>query len=184
MLTMKKRGLSWGDRILIALAETGRTFENPYQVVWERFNLSESRGRQAARMALRRLEQAGYLERIERGDKVLYRLTDGGRRRVNRYVFSKKKWDGKWRMVVFDIPEKRRRARVVLRERLLELGFRQFQESVWIGPFDVLEEVRDLRDEYRIQDYVKLLTVGAIEDHERLMKRFGLPAKTPQKKTF
>jgi DNA-binding transcriptional regulator PaaX len=170
---MRKK-FSIPERILILLVETGRTFDNPYQVMWERLNGQEPVRRESVRRGIDRLRAQGYLERAEEGDRVIYHVTDVGRRRVERYVFSKKRWDGRWRLVAYDIPERRRRARDVLRERLVELGFQPFQESVWIAPFDVLEEVARLRQEYRIRRYVQLLTVEVIEDHDRLMQKFGL----------
>jgi DNA-binding transcriptional regulator PaaX len=160
-------------RILALLLELEETVRDPYRVMWERLGDAPSRG-QALRVALGRLERSGELRRVERGDRVVYELTDGARSRMERYRFSKKRWDGKWRMVAFDIPEKQGRARRALRERLLDLGFVQFQESVWIAPFDVLPEVRRLRSDYRIARHVKLLTVEVVEDHDRLMRRFGL----------
>jgi CRISPR-associated endonuclease Cas2 len=173
----ERKKLSLSERVLIILSEAGRTFENPYRTAWERMNLDESVTSRNLRTTVDRLKRSGRLERVERGDRVVYQLSDGARTQIRRYTFSKKRWDGKWRLVAFDIPEQRRRARDVLRERLYEFGFRQFQESVWIAPFDVLEEIRELRQEYQVSRYVKLLTVEVIEDHDRLMRRFGLPAK-------
>ncbi len=54
---------------------------------------------------------------------------------------KKKHWDKKWRLVIFDIPEKSRGERAALRSLLKNYGFQQIQRSVWLSPFDVLNEV-------------------------------------------
>jgi len=55
-------------------------------------------------------------------------------------------WDRKWRIVFFDIPEKHRRARDALREKLKEIGFREFQQSVFIQPYPCTDEINFLVD--------------------------------------
>ncbi|MFC1757127.1 CRISPR-associated endonuclease Cas2, partial [Patescibacteria group bacterium] len=50
-------------------------------------------------------------------------------------------WDGKWRLVLFDVPEKRRNARDALRNKLQELGFRELQKSVFVFPYPCRDEI-------------------------------------------
>lgn len=52
---------------------------------------------------------------------------------------SKHHWDGKWRILIFDIPEKLRRYRDFLRTELSSLGFYQLQKSVWVHPLPIPE---------------------------------------------
>lgn len=65
-------------------------------------------------------------------------LTELGRRRVAQTHYGPDAipkpvaWDRKWRVIIFDIPNKRKQARDILRQRLKILGLRQLQESVWI----------------------------------------------------
>ncbi|MBU2592447.1 MAG: hypothetical protein ABH867_01820 [Patescibacteria group bacterium] len=49
----------------------------------------------------------------------------------------RKPWDQKWRLVAFDIPEKEKVTRNSIRNSLFDLGFRQFQRSVWVSPLAV-----------------------------------------------
>jgi len=56
----------------------------------------------------------------------------------------KKRWDKKWRLVTFDIPEKERQIRKSIRNRLQEMGFAYFQRSVWISPLPVAKFVEKL----------------------------------------
>ncbi|MBI4008672.1 transcriptional regulator PaaX, partial [Candidatus Roizmanbacteria bacterium] len=52
------------------------------------------------------------------------------------------KWDGKWRIVIFDIPEVNKRIRQVLRETLKVLEFWPLQKSVWISKKNYTKELR------------------------------------------
>ena len=65
-----------------------------------------------------------------------------------------KEWDGKYRIVFFDIPEKDRAARDLLRAKLKEIGFVGWQKSVWIGKEDVMVELRKFFDDANLGDYV------------------------------
>jgi DNA-binding transcriptional regulator PaaX len=57
-----------------------------------------------------------------------------------------KKWDGKWRIVIFDISQLKKSYREAFRGKLKELGFIQLQKSVWVHAFDCKDEIELLRD--------------------------------------
>src|SRR3989338_4992491 len=84
------------------------------------------------------------------------------------------KWDGKWRMVFFDVAETDRDKRDSLRGYLKKLGLKQMQESVWISPYDIGNEVRYLRELLEIPHSVKLGVLDEIENAEDLRKWFKL----------
>jgi len=72
---------------------------------------------------------------------------------------QKRRSDGKWQMVVFDIPETRRKARNQIRSYLKRLGYKQFQQSIWISPFDVLRETQNIISHCNAEDYIKIFLV-------------------------
>jgi phenylacetic acid degradation operon negative regulatory protein len=94
---------------------------------------------------LQRLEQRELLEvqSPKSGDR-LYRLTDAGRLNAlggrNPEEKWKRRWDGRWRLVIFDVPESRRLTRDKLRKHLHMRTFGYLQNSVWITPDPVSEE--------------------------------------------
>jgi DNA-binding transcriptional regulator PaaX len=94
---------------------------------------------------IQRLEQRKFLaqQSTGAGDR-LHRLTEAGRLHVlgNRdpAVQWKRRWDGRWRLVVFDVPEAHRSLRDKLRLQLHYRGFGYLQHSVWITPDPVGEE--------------------------------------------
>ncbi len=85
-----------------------------------------------------------------------------------------KKWDKKWRLVIFDIPEKYRRVRDIFRMRLRQLGLYLLQESVYVSPYPCFNEVEFLRELYGIPVKVLYLLVEKIEDDEHLKSYFEL----------
>jgi phenylacetic acid degradation operon negative regulatory protein len=82
-------------------------------------------------------------ERLRDG-QCLHRLTEGGRKLAlgNRDPVARwnRRWDGKWRMVLYDVPQTRSSDRTRLRRSLADRGFGFLQNSVWITPDPLIEE--------------------------------------------
>ena len=85
-----------------------------------------------------------------------------------------KTWDKLWRVVIFDIPEEKRRARDVLRERLKKLGFLELQKSVFIFPYECKDEIEFVVEIFEIRKYVRYLVVKEITNEEELLLKFKL----------
>ena len=85
-------------------------------------------------------------------------------------------WDGKWRIVMFDIREKRRRARSQLRSLLAGAGFLRIQDSVWIYPYPCDEFIGLVRAHLRSGTGEMLsFTAEALESDRKLREYFHLP---------
>jgi phenylacetic acid degradation operon negative regulatory protein len=100
---------------------------------------------------LQRLERQRLLERQPAGSSTrLHRLTEAGRLHAlggrDPAAQWKRKWDGRWRLVLFDVPESCRLARDKLRIQLHHRGFGCLQNSVWITPDDAKAERSLLAD--------------------------------------
>lgn len=83
-------------------------------------------------------------------------------------------WDGKWRLVMFDIPEEAKYQRQKLRELLRVNGFIKLQASVFISPWALNREAIGFLKESKLIDYIRILRVDDIDDDKDLKKRFGL----------
>lgn len=105
--------------------------------------------------AFRRLREHGFVELID-DKQLIYRLTDSGKDKAlwARMRISNEKWDGKWRIVVWDIPETRREARDVLRFKLKMLGFKLLQKSIWVSKKNCTKELREFIMKVGIKDWV------------------------------
>src|SRR3989344_1739666 len=92
--------------------------------------------------AIRRLREKGYIEKELSEGKTILKLTRLG----NEFLSERKdtEWDGKYRIVIWDIPEKNRRVRDLFRRRLKQWGFAQWQGSVWVSKKNVTGKLRKL----------------------------------------
>jgi hypothetical protein len=127
-----------------------------YREIWQRFYL---------------LKQKGNLDFVkEENGYSVYRLSKKGREKIKKFIFDEffirkpERWDGKWRLVIFDIPESQNKARWALRRKLKDLGFYQCQKSAWIHPFPCLEEIEFLKDVLNIKPFVKLFLIEEMTD--------------------
>ena len=114
---------------------------------------------QAVRAAISRMNKQGWVQAKKKGNKSFYSLTDRGSKRMeeaaNR-IFKLKpdQWDGKWRMLMYTIPEEIRHIRDELRKELVWSGFGSMSTSCWISPNKLEKQVEDLITKYQIDDYV------------------------------
>ncbi len=122
------------------------------------------------------LVRKGYLKREKQ--RGIYSLTLKGKKKAENILRLKKaadkKWDGKWRLAIFDVPEKKRSFRSQVRKILGNLNFVRLQRSVWITPYDVFGDLIDLLPSAKKGDWIKLLIVEKISDEDKLKKEFGL----------
>ena len=85
-----------------------------------------------------------------------------------------KVWDRKWRIVIFDIPEKRRIARDALRNKLQKLGFKELQKSVFVFPYPCEEEMEFIVEFFKIRWYVRYAEISKVTNEEELKLHFEL----------
>lgn len=87
-----------------------------------------------------------------------------------------KRWDQKWRVLIFDIPEYRRALRTTLRRQLHASGFMRVQDSVWLYPYPCEEFVALVKAEMKVGKDLLYLIVDSLEGDARFRKTFGLRA--------
>ncbi len=115
---------------------------------------------------------------FERGDKA--KLTPKGRREAFRILFEnykiqpQKKWDGTWKIVIFDVPNEKGRLRDILRQRLDTMGFFQMQKSVFVSPFQCKNELDAMCEVYGLWDYINYFEALHIDNEGDLRQYFGL----------
>lgn len=128
----------------------------------------------------KRLYRRGYVDvKYERGKPVVT-ITNKGRVDVLKYDLDKleikpmKNWDGKWRLVIFDIAEKYRTTRDLVRDKLKQIGFYKFQESVFVFPYPCEKEIQYLREVLEVPHSIKLIRADRIENDTELRRIFHL----------
>lgn len=133
------------------------------------------------RTALGRLAALGCVTFEKRDGKSYARITEDGSKRLafelekNKLDLSKKRrWNGRWRVVIFDVPERRRKTRDRLRILMQQLGFVHLQDSVWVFPYDCEDFITLLKAELKIGTAVLYMVVEEIENDTHLREHFGL----------
>jgi phenylacetic acid degradation operon negative regulatory protein len=128
-------GMAWTSAVLAA---------------FERLEVAEK----AARQALMRTANAGWLRPEKIGRRTRWHLTRAARELLTDgamriYSFGPAQdWDGQWVLVAARIPESDRRARHVVRTRLAWAGFGSLGPGLWISPHSARssEAIRVLRE--------------------------------------
>ena len=85
-----------------------------------------------------------------------------------------KKWDKKWRVVLFDIPETHKNLRDTLRQRLKFLRFVELQKSVFVYPFECQDEIDFIIELYNARRFVRFIEAVYIDNEFHLKQRFKL----------
>ena len=115
---------------------------------------------------LRYLKQHNYIKAENVLGKEAIMLTKKGVDKALMASFvaderSKRK-DGKWIMIIFDIPHRHPKARALLRSVLKNTGYKMFQQSVWVSPYDVSEKTETLLQHFNLDQYVKVFLIESL----------------------
>lgn len=139
------------------------------------FNKKDFRGR------MYYLQRRGYIDVEREGpDAMQIKLTDLGKAQVVKRVLGEvrivpqEKWDGLWRVVSFDIPERNRWARVGVRESLKRMGFYRLQKSTFVFPYPCRDEVEFLTRLYDVCNAIRFIETSSISTDDDI-KTFFFP---------
>ncbi len=124
----------------------------------------------------KRLVNSGLLEwkdsklrLTQKGEKTLRALT-----LLECAQKAPRKWDNKWRVLIFDIPERRKGLRQKIRITLQAIGFVRLQDSVWAYPYDCEDLITLLKADFHIGDDMLYMIVDVIERDASLRSHFGI----------
>ncbi len=127
------------------------------------------------------LRKKGLIDITYLGKQIHISLTKEGRRLANKYqiddikITKPKKWDQRWRILIFDIPDKHKIKREALRGKLKELNLYQLQKSVWVCPYDFTKEVELLRNFFAFSEKeMKVIIATSIQNDEEVRHFFKL----------
>ena len=127
------------------------------------------------------LRKRGYVRCDYRGNQLYISLTKQGKKLAGKYqvddlsLARSRKWDGLWRILIFDVKKKDRLKREALRGKIKELGLYQLQKSVWLYPYSFDQEMRLLRSSFGFTPQeMKMITANGVEDDEKIREHFKL----------
>ncbi|HCC59598.1 MAG: hypothetical protein A2402_03400 [Candidatus Staskawiczbacteria bacterium RIFOXYC1_FULL_37_43] len=128
-----------------------------------------------------KLKKQGLVDFYKKNNQIYISLTEKGKKKAGWMqidalkIKKPKKWDGKWRILLFDIMETKKFHREALRGKLIELGFRLLQKSAWVIPYECKDEIGLLKSFFGLSDKeVKLVVAQSIEGEKELKERFKL----------
>src|SRR3989338_9985737 len=142
--------------------------------VFRQFKSSKHLSKEQIRNSINHLRKQNLIEYVsDKNGKTIVKITKKGDTKLKVFdielmkINKPKKWDGKWRLVMFDIPMRFTKGREALRFHLKELDFLQFQKSAWIYPYPCEDEVIFIADFFGIGKYVEVLTAENISREEK-----------------
>ena len=137
--------------------------------------------RQILKRAIKNLYESKLVNEKQNTDgTITLLLTDKGKQKALTYdlenikIKKSEKWDKKWRVVLFDIPEKRKRIREIFRFHLKKLEFYEFQKSVFVHPYDCRDEIEYLIEFYDIRKFARFLIAESVDNELHLKQHFNL----------
>ena len=134
---------------------------------------------------LRRLVDDFYQNRLVSyfelpNGEIEIKITEAGKQRAllfdvdNMGIVRPLRWDKRWRLVFFDIPEKQRQKRDDFRSKLKEIGFIELQHSAWIFPYPCQKEIDFLMEFFEIRNYVRFAETINLTNEADLKLKFKL----------
>ncbi|MBI2622975.1 MAG: CRISPR-associated endonuclease Cas2 [Candidatus Liptonbacteria bacterium] len=142
---------------------------------WEKIN------RQSLERAIRSLYESKLVTRRRNKDGTLtMELSDAGKRRALTFnlatmkIARPPKWDGQWRIVLFDVPEEGKSIRDAFRAHLKRLGFYELQKSVFVHPFECRDEIDFIIELHDLRPHVRFIVAHSIDNAMHLKNIFNL----------
>jgi len=156
---------------------------SPYFVVnlWKNYRKFGRYPQRKFSDSFQNLRRQGLIKIEKKNHQIYISLTEKGKAKAGWMqidtlkIKRPKKWDRKWRIVIFDIAQLKKIYREALRGKLKELGFVPLQKSVWIYPFDCRDEINLLKNFFGLSDKeLRLIIAQEIGDKKPLLKHFSL----------
>lgn len=144
------------------------------ETTWEEFDQRRLRQR------LKELHKRKDIRIYRVQDRFVVKITSKGKKKFLKYKLEEltipkpDKWDARWRIVAYDVPQEKKAAREALRTTLKRLNFLELQKSVYLYPYPCSDAIEFLREIYGIGENVTLLTVGYLENEEVYKEYFEL----------
>lgn len=144
----------------------------PWKEVWNpefhkfRYQLQKKQERKRFIKLIYYLKRKGYIKIKNLEQKQAALITPKGAEKILKIKLKtttrRRRLDGRWQMIIFDIPESKKRLRELLRDALYFLKYQKLQQSVWVCPYDVLKETEAVLRRYYLDQYAKLFLIEEI----------------------
>lgn len=144
------------------------------------FGATESKEKLKIIRTMKKMKERKLVRIYEKDGLDVVEITESGKKRVLSYdlenikIIRPKKWDGYWRVIIFDIPEKNKKARRALNFKLNDMEFFPLQKSVFVCPFECDKEIDFVAGFFGIRRHVKRILAKEIENDDVLRRFYNL----------
>lgn len=172
------RALGAGIGIAVALSNRRSSYKVTKAILGEVFGVNKKPKNVSSYFL--KLRKQKLIEIKKEGNIQRFVLTENGQKIFLRFNYEELKikeskvWDRNFRVIVFDVPEKKRSARDSLRGKMKELGCVKFNDSVWVYPYPCQKEIDFIANYWGIGKHVHFILAKDITNRGLLEKSFGL----------
>jgi DNA-binding transcriptional regulator PaaX len=152
-------------------------YPRPYESMYHFAQRLREVKRQQFTNSIWQMQRQGLIKIITKNNQKFIQCTKKGQLEIllRKAIMQKPHvWDGKWRVVIFDIPEDSRDKRNQLRSLLKKNDFIKLQASVFVSPYPLNREAVKYLQETGLIDYIMFLKVEEMDNDKDLRKQFGL----------
>lgn len=136
---------------------------------------------QALRRSIKSLYESKLIDQMKNKDgTITLILSEEGTKKAltfdlkNIKIKKPKKWDGKWRIVLFDVPEKKKNIRDNIRFHLKNIGLYEYQKSVFIFPYDCKDEIEYIMELNDAREFIRFILAEHIDNELHIKNIFDL----------
>ncbi len=169
------------QKVLLSIFNLATPFfeaDRIYRVSARKFREENQNEIGAINQKIRYLKRHGYIEHFVEGKEKYFELTPKGMEKLERQnienlqICRPEAWDGLWRIVIFDISEKHKTSRDILRNCIIKLGFEMIQESVYVYPFECTNEITKIASTLSESKNVLITISQVIQGEDMLIEKF------------
>lgn len=164
-------GLPMALKPVLDLQKRKKKYNQKY---WSKYNYSR------LNQLLKRLYAQKVIDIFEENGIPLIKLTEKGKTKLIKINLEEitlqksPKWDGKWRLVIYDVKKDKRSMGEVFRRFLRKLYFLKLQRSVYLTPFPCKDEIEFLRQYHSLGKEVLYIEANKLENEEAYKGFFGV----------
>ena len=131
----------------------------------------------AVTRSIKNLADTGLIETMESDRQSYARITPKGRQKLaslkldNKHTLSNPSWDGKWRIVLLDLPETRKAEREALRYLLKKAGFICLKNSAYVSPYPFEFLFQNIKKDFELTSELMIIVTESLDPETDAMLR-------------
>ena len=177
---MTKKSSSHVAKILSFLGESFEYLPAPFETPYSYMRRVDRIPYKRYYDSVYQMKRRKVVDVFQKNGKKFIKLTHKGQLEILLHGLRtdrKSPWDGRWRVVIFDIPETARKHRATIRRLLRQDGFIRFQNSVFISPYQLNRQSVEYLKKTHLINYIRVMRVDELDDDKDLRVRFKLSKK-------